>query len=345
MGSCNFVIEDRHLIKTFTKKSKNFASVIRQHGAPGMGRTITRWPILGICVALLVYLLVFGFSGVAQNRQGNKSATNKSHSRPALSPAERELVNQAIGVICIERKRDPKGSVPIDEMQARPSIPIRSPEAQDGAERAQRLLPIAKNLVIDSLRQLAKNYGFIRSYDAKMQQAVVRIERVSRIKPDMDARDNASVLLTRPRTISFGTIFLVGLPSDEGMISVLAHELMHIADGDDEIMRALFRAIGNHASDLTGQEVREQRAEELACDLIGVLAARLFVARSPNYEPLPRRIARSLEHNCVDDDEGDDDHLSPRSTIRALLALNHSLARELISGREETALPRPPGRR
>jgi hypothetical protein len=38
----------------------------------------------------------------------------------------------------------------------------------------------------------------------------------------------------------------------------------------------------------------------------------------------------------VDEDEGDDDHLSPRSTIRALLALNNSLARELISGREET---------
>jgi hypothetical protein len=310
-----------------------------------MGRKITRRLIVELSVALSVFLCSVGLSGVAQNRQEIRSATNKSHSRPALSPAERELVNQAIAVVCIERKKDPKGSVPIDEMQARPSIPVRSQEAQDGAERAQRLLPMAKNLVIDSLRQLAKNYGFKRSYEAKLQRAVVRIESVSRIKPDMDARDNASVLLTRPRTISFGTIFLAGLPSDEGMISVLAHELMHIADGDDEIMRALFRAIGNHASDLIGQEVREQRAEELACDLVGVLAARLFVAKSPNYEPLPRRIARSLEHNCVDEDEGDDDHLSPRSTIRALLTLNYSLVRELISGREETVPPRPPVRR
>jgi hypothetical protein len=152
----------------------------------------------------------------------------------------------------------------------------------------------------------------------------------------MDARDNASVLLTRPRTINFGTIFLVGLPSDEGMISVLAHELTHIADGDDEILRSLFQAIGRQASDLIGQDIRDQRAEELACDLVGVVAARLYVARSPNYEPLPQRISRSLGHNCVDEDEGDDDHLSPRSTIRALLALNNSLARELISGREET---------
>jgi hypothetical protein len=106
-------------------------------------------------------------------------------------------------------------------------------------------------------------------------------------------------------------------------------------------LAGLFAAIGERASDLTGQEIQDQRAEELACDLVGAMASRLYVARSPNYEPLPRRLARSIEHNCVDQDEGDDDHLSPRNTIRALLALNHSLARELISGREEPLRPRP----
>jgi hypothetical protein len=35
----------------------------------------------------------------------------------------------------------------------------------------------------------------------------------------------------------------------------------------------------------------------------------------------------------VDQDEGDDDHLSPRNTIRALLALNPTLSRELVYGR------------
>jgi len=294
------------------------------------GKIVIR-SLLGIAICLSLA----GFDGFTQNRQGSRSVTNKSHSRSGLSPEERELINQAIGVVCTDRRQDPKGSMPIDEMQARPSLPVRSQEAQAGAERAQRLLPVARNLVIESLRQLAKNYGFKRSYEGRLQRAVLRVAAVSRIKPDMDARDNASVLLSRPRTISFGTIFLAGLPSDEGMISVLAHELTHIADGDDESLRALFQAVGNHASDLIGQEVRDQRAEELACDLIGVMAVRLFVTKSPNYEPLTRRIARSLEHNCVDEDEGDDEHLSPRSTIRALLSLNHSLVRELISGREE----------
>lgn len=296
---------------------------------------------MGIFVALM---LAFSVGRFAQDRKPSRSGTNESHSQPALSPAERELVNQAIGIVCTERKKDPKGSVPIDEMQARPSLPIHSPEAEAGAERAQRLLPVAKTLVIDSLRRLARDYKMSRSYDAKLQQAILRVDGVSRVKPDMDARDNASVFLSRPRTINFGTIFLSGLPSDEGMISVLAHELTHIADGDNEVLAILFRAIGNRASDLTGQEIRQQRAEELTCDLVGALAVRSFVANSPSYEPLPRRIARSLEHNCVDEDEGDDDHLSPRNTIRALLALNPSFSRELISGREELTPTRSPRR-
>jgi hypothetical protein len=151
----------------------------------------------------------------------------------------------------------------------------------------------------------------------------------------MDARDNASVLLRHPHTITFGTIFLAGLPSDEGMISVLAHELAHIADGDADSLRMLFRNIGNRASTLTALSIHGQRAEELTCDLIGALAVRDFVASSPSYEPIARRIARSVEHNCVDEDEGDEDHLSPRNTIRALLALNPSLTRELVYDREE----------
>jgi len=119
------------------------------------------------------------------------------------------------------------------------------------------------------------------------------------------------------------------------MISVLAHELMHIADGDSDLLYALVKAIAAKASNLTGLEIRGQRSEELVCDLVGAMAVRAYVANTPNYEPLPRRLARSLEHNCVDLDEGDEDHLSPRTTIRVLLSLNSSLVRELIYGRDE----------
>ena len=266
-----------------------------------------------------------------------------SRSHASISPETNALINNAIGVVCTQAKLDPKSSIPIDDMQARPSLPLQSPEAQAGAERAQRLLPTAKTLMIASLRQLVTEYGLDKSprFEKRLLQATQRVNAVKRVRPDMESRDNASVFLSKPHVITFGTIFLAGLRSDEGMISVLAHELMHIADGDSDSLRPLVSAVGNKASDLTGLDIRGQRGEEITCDLIGAMAARAYVASVPGYESIARRLARSIQHNCVEQDEGDDDHLSPRNTIRALLALNPALVRELINDREE----RTPGRK
>jgi hypothetical protein len=245
------------------------------------------------------------------------------------------LLEEAMGIVCTQSKLDPKSSVPIDEMQARPSLPLHSPEAKAGAERAQRLLPVAKNLVISSLQQLATEYGFRKSprFNLRLRQAILRVNSVRRVKPDMESRDNASVYLSRPRVITFGTIFLAGLRSDEGMIGVLAHELMHIADGEHDSLRPLVIAVGTKASGLTALDVRGQRAEEVTCDLIGTMAVRAHIVSTPDYESIARRLARSIQHNCVEIDEGDEDHLSPRQTIRAILALKPGIVRELINDR------------
>jgi hypothetical protein len=266
-----------------------------------------------------------------------KTESHSTRTLPTMSAEARALLEEAIGVVCTQAKLDPKSSVAIDEMQARPSLPVHSPEAREGAERAQRLLPLAKNLVIAALRQLATEYGFEKSakFNVKIQHAVDRVNGVRSVKPDMDSRDNASVFLSKPRVITFGTIFLAGLRSDEGMISVLAHELMHIADGDNDSLRQLVAAVGKKASDLTGLEVHGQRGEEITCDLIGAMAVRAYIAGTPGYESIARRVARSIQHNCVEQDEGDEDHLSPRDTIRALLALHPVLVKELINDREE----------
>ena len=280
-----------------------------------------------ICISLLCVTFC-----VAQ-----KSGSRPTRSHASMSPETKTLIDNAIGVVCTQAKLDPQSSAAIDDMQARPSLPLQSPEAQAGAERAQRLLPLAKSLMITSLRQLVVEYGMDKSprFNARLRLATSRVNAVKRVRPDMESRDNASVFLSRPHMITFGTIFLAGLRSDEGMISVLAHELMHIADGDSDSLRALVSAVGNRASDMTGLDIRGQRGEEITCDLIGAMAARAYVASTPSYESVARRLARSVQHNCVEQDEGDDDHLSPRNTIRALLALNPPLVRELITDREE----------
>jgi hypothetical protein len=283
-----------------------------------------------LSVAVLASVIHFTTSSHAQTR-----SPRGAHSAPreTYTPADRALVERAIGVTCAERARDPLGSMPIDEMQTRPSLPVSNPDALAGARRAERLLPTTKRLVADTIVQLAKDYDLYATALARgrVSTATARVEAVRRIKPDVDSRDNASVLLRDPRVIDFGTIFLAGLRSDEGMVSVLAHELTHIASGQPDSLRLLFRAIARRAAARTGLRIQGQRAEELGCDLVGVMTARAYIKQTPSWEPLPRRLARALEHNCVDDDASDEDHLSPRNTIRALFALDVSLATEELS--------------
>jgi hypothetical protein len=289
---------------------------------------LLRRPRTSAIVMFLLSLIIFTTGSFAQTTRPAKTG---AHSRDAFTAADRRLVERAIGATCTERIRDPQGSTPIDEMQSRPSLPVNNSDALAGARRAERVLPTTRKLVIDAIVQLAKEYEL---YDAgisraRITSATARVDSVKRVKADVDARDNASVALREPRTIEFGTIFLAGLKSDEAMISVLAHELTHIASGQADSLRPLFRAIGRRAATRTGLRIQGQRAEELACDLVGAIAAREFIRQTASWEPLPRRIARAFEHNCVDDDASDEDHLSPRNTIRALFTLDVSLASEI----------------
>lgn len=294
---------------------------------PGSRRTVISF--------VIVAALSLPFTGTAR-AQTQRNRRQGAHSKPVVetfSPANRTLVEHAIAAACLHRVQDPFGSLPIDEMQARPSMPLGHPDAAAGARRAQRLLPEARTLVATALIQLAHEYRIhqTRRDKLRIQTAIARVRRVTRVKPDMAARDNASVFLRDPRTIHFGTIFLAGLRSDEAMISVLAHELTHIADGQSDTLHPLFRVVGRRAAGRTGLRIEGQRAEELACDLVGAQAVQAFIQNTPSWEPLGRRLARALEHNCVEEDEGDEEHLSPRNTIRALFTLDLSFASQLLS--------------
>ncbi len=286
-------------------------------------------------IALFFVLAILLSTIAAFAQKDRKNGSHSSRPRASLSESDREMVEDAIVAVCHERLKDDRGSLPIDDMQRRPSLPLQAPEVITGAERAQRLLPVARELVIASLRELSATYGIdkSRSHEGRFKRAISHIQSVRKIKPDIEARDNASVYLKSPHTITFGTIFLAGLRSDEGMVSVLAHELVHIGDGDSDSLRPLFRAVGDQASNLTKLRIHEQRAEELTCDLVGSLAVQSFILSSPNYDPLPRRLARSIEHNCVEEDDSDEEHLSPRNTLRAILTIDEKLRRGVIFGK------------
>ncbi|HMF56909.1 MAG TPA: hypothetical protein VK619_11255 [Pyrinomonadaceae bacterium] len=268
---------------------------------------------------------------LAQNKRHavRRNSTSIEHAHESTGLFSYMTVERAMMAVCTERSNDPLGSAPIDVMQARPSMDIDDPEVVAGAERAQRLLPLAKKYAVASLRSLASEYG-IPAW--RINAAAARMQAVTHVEPDMDLRDNAIVYSDDAHTIYFGTIFLVGLPSDEGMISVLAHELTHLGDGPRDLLHPLFDLLGKRASALTGLEITGRRPEELTCDVVGARAVRSFIERAPSIDPLSRRLARGVEHNCVTEDETDEYHLSPRSTLRAVFAVNPTLARSIIGG-------------
>ncbi len=292
-------------------------------------RSSFRLPPSAFILALVLVLPALSSSAFAQRvRPGRGDAPEAARSHETTPPVEPEMGERAMAAVCSEREADPQGSTPIDEMQARPSLPMNHTDVVAGVRRAERLLPIARVLTIEALRQIADEYEIA---PARVRAATVRIRAVRNIEPDMELRDNAAVVLNDPHTISFGTIFLAGLRSDEGMVSVLAHELIHIADGKTDSLRPLFRLIGRRAASLTGLSIYGHRPEELTSDLVGAMASRALVTRTPNAESLPRRLARSVEHNCVEEDDTDEDHLSPRNTMRAVFALDPALARDIMN--------------
>jgi hypothetical protein len=302
------------------------------------GTRISASPVHRVIFFLVLLIFPFEFSinlaSDPSRAQSRRSGAHSSSPRESFTTADRKLVERAVGATCAERVRDPLGSMPIDEMQTRPSMNTTNPNAVAGARRAEHLLPEARKLVARAILKLAQDYEIYRSRAGRFRTdaAIDRVQAVRRIKADVDARDNAAVLLREPHTIEFGTIFLAGLRSDEGMVSVLGHELTHVADGQADSLRPLFRAIARRAAARTGLSISGQRAEELVCDLVGLIAAREFIKEHVSWEPLPRRLARAVEHNCVEDDASDADHLSPRNTIRALFALDLNFAGEIVGG-------------
>src|SRR6266852_3224466 len=188
-----------------------------------------------LSIAVLAAVVPFAISSRAQTRP-RRSGAHSTTAREVFTPADRAIVERAIGVTCAERVRDPLGSMAIDEMQTRPSLPVSNPDAQAGARRAERLLPATRRLVANALVELAKDYDLygpdaVRTTSVPMRRrvnsrstrrspmarpgtvylrarvnaATARVEAVRRIKPDVDSRDNASVRLRDPRVSDFGT--------------------------------------------------------------------------------------------------------------------------------------------
>src|SRR2546426_5269288 len=89
-------------------------------------------------VLLLVLAILAPTIGTLAQK-GKRSGSHPSGPRETISELERQTVEQAIGLVCSDRVQDARGSMPIDDMQKRPSLPLQAPDVARGDRKSTRL--------------------------------------------------------------------------------------------------------------------------------------------------------------------------------------------------------------
>lgn len=280
--------------------------------------------------AILIIFMGIQITQISSDAQSHRQSARRNESRASTEFAYSS--DSSTGGICENLSQDSLGTVPIDEMAAREPLPITDRRVLAGRQRAERLLRVAKKLLPAALKRLTRIYDEDIS---NLTAITARVSAINTIKPDVEAHDNALVGARDPHAITFGTVFLAGLRSDEAMLAVLAHELSHVADGRDHVLQNLFSRIRQHASNLGGISIHPFQGIELGCDLVGVYVLQDYIARTDSKEPKSLRMARAFQKNCVTDDIADATHLSPRTTLRLLLMLEPNVLS--LRGGEDSA--------
>jgi hypothetical protein len=275
-------------------------------------------------------------SGAAQRRRQRHASDAQT-----TPVAKGDSVERAIAGVCQARRSDVKGTVPIDDMARTVPVPLTDTRVIAAQSHAQGLLASAKRLVPFAVRRVSINNGV---EPLNLKWMITRVQGVKNIRLDVAERDNSAWRPSEPDTIRFGTVFLLGLRSDEAMIAVLAHELTHAINGTDEGLQPLFTRVGAKANH-GGRRVGFNATVELTCELVGLEVARDYITQTKAQGIGSRqRLARALQKDCVSTDMGDENHLSPRDTMRTLLNLQPGLVAALPTETSGTSVKKRNGK-
>lgn len=197
-------------------------------------------------------------------------------------------------------------------------------QVAEGIEHARKLLPLAKQLTIATLREHQADFQ-LESSD--LAQAVKYIEAVNSVVLDEDLDNVAEVDDEDPNKIHIGPEYALYLKADEESILLLSHELTHVAAWSDKL-DPFIESAAERARLVAGVSPTEEQKEDLACDYIGAQALKQFIRLRPNKESAARRLSLALGNGCeagATDDVGDEEHLSEGDTLRALIGLDPDL--------------------
>jgi hypothetical protein len=270
-------------------------------------------------------LLGAACSSSHENTQGQRSRAVKPHisAQPASIPSDREALQK----LCEESSRRTHDTSFTEEDLT--SGDRRAwQQAARGIENARRLLPLAKELTIATLREHESEFHLDHS---DLELAARYIQAINTIELDESLGNVAEVDDEQQQKILIGAEYALNLTADEETILLLGHELTHVAAWSERLT-PFFEISAQRARQVSGVTATEDQKEDLACDYIGTEALKRFIRLRPTRESAAERLSIPLG-GCVEsfeEDTGNDEYLSEGETLRALLGLDPELKRMIL---------------
>jgi hypothetical protein len=212
-------------------------------------------------------------------------------------------------------------------------------QVQAGIRNARRLLPLAKRLTLEALRETGAAYGVSPS---GAEPGKRRINSVRRVMLDSRLGGAGAVSDARPPDIRVGPVYAMHLTSDDEALFLLAHELTHVALWSGKL-RGFIEGLASKARFTADVAPTGRQKEDLACDFIALMVVKRFVELNPTEEPKAERLSRVLGYETPSERlrlawedfcfsyygehgyRGDDEHLSHGEIRRALREIDPEL--------------------
>ncbi len=208
------------------------------------------------------------------------------------------------------------------------NAPINPHHTFMGLRNARRLLPLAKQLTLETLRE--------RAQVSSLNKEARMIAAVNHLLIDRDLGDSAEVRDDDLSRIWIGPDYATDLSLDDEAILLLSHELTHVAVRTGRL-NSFIDSVTTTARVSAGVELNHEQKEELACDFTAAEVLKRFIAMNPTsesgsmrfslafgYESPAKRLARAWGDFCASykGESRDREHLSRDQTIRSLVVLD-----------------------
>ena len=285
--------------------------------------------LTALALALLAGLLALAPIKERSNENVNSKPAFKPVNLADLPDAELEqLAADVLSTLTAKHKLITQAEAGKNEALSEP--PNRR-QIRLGLKNARRLLPLAKRLTLETLRDRVKTSPLTR--EARL------IASVNHLVLDQTLSDRAEVRDEDLSKIWIGPDYAIGLTSDDEAVVLLSHELTHIAARSGRLNKFI-ESVTTTAQLGARIESNSEQKEELACDFTAAEVLKRFIALHPTselnsmrfslpfgYEAPAKRLTRAWADFCASytGDSRDDEHLSQDQTLRSLIVLDQDL--------------------